>query len=404
MVSRSRGKLPKPCEAAGCPGTMTCFLGLFRGAPEQCRNPARIGLFPGKVRPRLSMAEQSKIRIGSRLVGPGEPSFIVAEVAQAHDGSLGTAHAYIDAAARTGVDAIKFQTHIAHAESSPEERFRVNTFPQDATRYAYWRRMEFSPEQWAGLASHARERGLVFLSTPFSFEAVDILERLDMPAWKIGSGDTANFPLIERVSATGRPVLLSSGMSPWSELDEAVARVRRHDAQLAVFQCTTAYPCPPEQTGLNVVAELRERYGVPVGLSDHSGTIYPAVAATTLGANLIEVHLVLSRECFGPDVTSSVTTAELASLVKGVRFVERSLRSPVSKDAVAADKARLRELFGRSLVLREELPAGHVLRTSDFAFRKPGTGIPARRLDEMVGRRLRRACAADAFLKEDDVE
>ena len=153
------------------------------------------------------------IYIDGKSIKEDGPCFIIAEIGQAHDGSLGSAHAYIDAVAEAGVDAVKFQTHIAHAESSKHEQFRVKGFPQDKTRYDYWKRMEFTPEQWSDLLSHAKEKGLIFLSTPFSIEAVELLENLNVPAFKIGSGDIDNIDLIESVIKTQKPILLSSGMS-----------------------------------------------------------------------------------------------------------------------------------------------------------------------------------------------
>ena len=329
---------------------------------------------------------------------------LIAEVAQAHDGSLGTAHAYIDAAARAGADAVKFQTHIAEAESTLREPWRVRFSLQDETRYDYWKRMEFTAEQWAGLKSHAEAKGLLFLSSVFSFEAADLMEKLGICAWKIGAGETPNLPLLERVASTGKPVLLSSGMSGWTELDEAVATVRRRGAPVAVMQCTTAYPCPPERLGLNVIGEIRERYGCPAGLSDHSGTIYAGLAAAALGAELIEVHITFSRECFGPDVPASVTTGELAELAKGVRFIETALASPVAKDAVAEELAAMKAVFGKSVVAGRDLEAGRVLCSEDLALKKPGGGIPPQRMKDLIGRRLRRAVAANEALTEDDLE
>jgi N-acetylneuraminate synthase len=328
---------------------------------------------------------------------------IIAEVGLAHDGSLGLAHAYVDEAARGGADAVKFQTHIAAAESTPAEPFRVKFSRQDATRYAYWQRMEFTEVQWRGLADHARERGLLFLSSPFSIEAVEMLRRVGMPMWKIASGEVGNRPLIEAVAATGAPVLLSSGMSPLSELDTAAARVRAAGAELGVMQCTTAYPCPPERIGLNVLGELRERYGCFVGLSDHSGTIYPGIAAATLGAELLEVHITMSRGMFGPDVPASVTIEELRQLVDGVRFVERMLASPIDKNAIAAEMAPLRAIFTKSIVAREPLPAGTVLSDRHLAAKKPGTGIPSERLPEVIGRTLVREVAEDELIREEDL-
>jgi N-acetylneuraminate synthase len=329
---------------------------------------------------------------------------VIAEVAQAHDGSLGTAHAYIDAVARAGADAVKFQTHIAAEESTAREPWRVKFSLQDATRYDYWKRMQFTVEQWAGLKRHAEERGLVFLSTPFSMAAVDLLERLGVEAWKVGSGEVTNLPMVERMSRAGKPVILSSGMSGWRDLDGAVEVMRRHGAPLAVLQCTTEYPTPPERVGLNVMNEIRQRYGCITGLSDHSGTIYPGLAAAALGAEILEVHVTFSRECFGPDVSASLTTAELKELVAGVRFIERALGSPVDKDWLATRMEGVRRTFGKSIVAARSLREGETLREQDLALKKPGDGIPPSRLPELIGRKLKRALVTDEVIREEDLE
>ena len=339
--------------------------------------------------------------IGGRIVGPGQPALIIGEVAQAHDGSLGMAHAYIDAIARAGADAVKFQTHIAAAESTRSEPWRVKFSHQDDTRYEYWQRMEFTPSQWSGLKSHADDAGLLFLSSPFSEQAVDLLEALAVPAWKTASGEVENHVLLQRMAATQKPMLLSSGMSSWQSLDEAVACILREGAPIAVMQCTTAYPCPPEQVGLNLLPDLRERYQCAVGLSDHSGTIYPALAATNLGVEVIEVHVTMSREMFGPDVSSSVTTAELRQLVDGVRFTERMLSSPCDKDQRARELADLRATFGKSIVLRQDLPAGTRLERPHVALKKPGSGLPPQAIQRVLGRRLTCAAVADQPLTDD---
>lgn len=328
--------------------------------------------------------------------------FIIAEVAQAHDGSLGLAHAYIDAIANTGADAVKFQTHIAAAESTPGEPWRVKFSPQDATRYDYWQRMEFTEEQWRGLKKHADDRGLKFLSSPFSIEAVELLTRVGVAAWKIASGEVSTVPMFERMVATGLPIFLSTGMSSLSEIDVAVERVKARGVPLIVLQCTSAYPCPPEKVGLNLIPFFRERYGCGVGLSDHSGTIYPGLAAATLGIEVLEIHVTLSREMFGPDVPASVTSAELCQLVDGIRFVEKMKTNPVDKDVIANEMAPLRNLFTKSVVARMDLPAGTVLQEKHLTTKKPGTGIPATRLSDLVGRTLRRSVETDQLLQESD--
>jgi N-acetylneuraminate synthase len=328
---------------------------------------------------------------------------VVAEIAQAHDGSLGTAHAYIDAAADAGADAVKFQTHLAAAESTPSEPWRVAFSRQDASRYDYWRRMEFPETAWGELFSHAKERGLEFLSSPFSLEAVELLQRTGIDTWKIASGEVGNVALIEAVIADGRPIIVSSGMSDLGELDATVARVLGAGRDLTVLQCTSAYPTPPEQLGLNMLAVLRQRYEVAVGLSDHSGTIHAGLAATALGASLLEVHVTFSRAAFGPDVPASLTVEELTQLTEGVRFITTALANPVDKDATAATMGGLRALFTRSVVARHALPAGHVLTEADLVPKKPGTGIPAEQLGTLVGRRLARPVEPDQLLALEDL-
>jgi N,N'-diacetyllegionaminate synthase len=325
---------------------------------------------------------------------------IVAEVAQAHDGSLGMAHAFIDAVARAGADAVKFQTHLAAAESSPAEPWRIKFSYQDATRFDYWKRMEFTEPQWMGLREHANEKGLKFLSSPFSIEAAELLKRVGVAAWKIASGEFNNTQMLDCILETRLPILLSTGMSRISEIEAAAARIRPMAAALTLMQCTSEYPCPPEKIGLNLLQAFRRRFGCGVGLSDHSG----AMAAATIGIEALEVHVTLSREMFGPDVKASITTGELRQLSDGVRFIERMRMSPVVKDEMAAEMAPLRSMFSKSVTARHALRAGATLTSADLALRKPGTGIPADQLSALVGRRLRRDLASGEFLQYSDVE
>lgn len=313
---------------------------------------------------------------------------VIAEIAQSHDGSLGLAHAFIDAAASAGADGIKFQTHIAAAESTIHEPWRVKFSRQDATRFDYWRRMEFTEPQWRGLREHARERGLLFTSSPFSVEAVELLARIGVDFWKVASGEASSFDLFDAMRVTPRPIASSTGMSTWAECSSIVQRLRSIGTAYALMQCTSEYPCGPESIGLNVMQEMKQRYGCPVGLSDHSGTIWPSLAAAMLGAEIIEVHLALDRSMFGPDVPASVTTTELRTLIEGIRFGELMRAHPVNKDAKARALQGTRAIFGKSIMLREPLPKGTVLRTEHLVTRKPGTGIPASERLSVIGRTL----------------
>jgi N,N'-diacetyllegionaminate synthase len=328
---------------------------------------------------------------------------VIAEVAQGHDGSLGLAHSFVDLAAEAGVDAIKFQTHIAAAESSPDEPWRIKFSYEDATRYDYWQRMEFTEAQWQGLREHCEANGLGFISSAFSVEAVELLRRVGVSAWKISSGESLSFELLRHLCQDGLPILVSTGMSTYAEVEAIVTACRDAGAEPVLLQCTSMYPTPPERLGLNVLGELQARFGGSVGLSDHSGTIYPGLAAVGLGAVVLEVHLTFSRSMFGPDSPVSLEPAELRTLVDGVRFLERARSAPVDKDGVAHELADMRSLFGKSLVSAGALPAGTVLTDEHLTARKPATGIPASERASIVGRTLRTAVEAGHVLDRGDL-
>lgn len=315
--------------------------------------------------------------------------YVIAEISQNHDGSLGQAHAFIDAVATTGADAIKFQTHIAAEESTMSEPFRVKFSYEDATRYDYWKRMEWTKEQWRELVEHANRVGLDFLSSAFSFKAFEWLEEIGCPAWKLGSGEVFNDALLRRMIKTGKPMLISSGMSTFDDIEKQVELINQNGNDCAIFQCTTAYPCPPEQTGLNVIGDLKTRFpDCVVGMSDHSGTIYPSLAAVALGARMIEVHVTMSPYMFGPDVASSVTIEELTQMVKGIRMTEIMLSSKVDKNVLNDDLCRLKQIFTKSVYVKHACKAGAILTEEDIALKKPAEGIESVDYENVIGREL----------------
>jgi N-acetylneuraminate synthase len=330
-------------------------------------------------------------------------SFIIAEIAQAHDGSLGAAHAYIDALSKTGVDAIKFQTHIAEAESSIYEPFRVQFSNQDKTRFDYWKRMEFTLEQWKALKQHCDEVGLEFMSSPFSNAAVDLLEEVGVKRYKIGSGEMTNFLLFEKIAQTKKPVILSSGMSSYDELDNAVAFLKSKNVKFSILQCTTSYPTFPEQYGFNVIKEIKERYKVPVGFSDHSAQIETCIAAVALGAEIIEFHAVFNKEQFGPDVSSSLTIDEIKWLVSSIKNTEKALKNSVKKDDNSTFK-ELKIIFEKSLAVNKDLKKGHIIKFSDLEAKKPAQkGISATNFNEVLGKSIIRDMLKWEFLTQQDI-
>ncbi|PIE49103.1 MAG: hypothetical protein CSA39_04345 [Flavobacteriales bacterium] len=347
--------------------------------------------------------DKLRIKLHNTYVGEDYPTYLIAEIGQAHDGSLGILHSYIDAIAETGVDAIKFQTHIAAAESSKHEPFRVNFSYEDKTRFDYWKRMEFTKEQWKEIKSHCDDVGLEFMSSPFSNAAVDLLEEIGVKRYKVGSGEVNNFLLLEKIVRTKKPIIISSGMSSYEELDKTVEFLKRNNADISILQCTTSYPTQPEQYGLNVIGELKERYNVPVGFSDHSAKMETCIAAATLGAEILEFHTTFSRGIFGPDAKSSLTIDELKKMVIAIRNIKKALEHPIDKNDNSKFEA-LKNIFEKSLSVNKDLPAGAIIKFDDLEAKKPkGYGILASQFNEVIGKKLKRNLKTWEFLNEKDL-
>lgn len=324
--------------------------------------------------------------------------YVIAEIGSVHDGSFGNACRLLEAAADCGADAVKFQTHIAEAETllnAPSPSY----FSAEP-RAAYFRRTGFSLDQWGRLAELARKRNVDFLSSPFSLEAVDLLEQVGISAYKIPSGEVSNLPLMEYIARMGRPVLLSSGMSNWQELDAAVA-VLRSSCALTLLQCTSIYPCPPEQVGLNVMVKMRERYDVPVGFSDHTLGFAAAIAAVALGATVVEKHFTFSKLMYGSDAKHSMEPDQFKLLCDELKFAGRMMTSQVEKDDLSS-VSEMKRIFEKSIVAAADLAEGIEIQQHHFAFKKPGDGIPAARYREFIGRRLARSLPRDHKFGEED--
>lgn len=331
-------------------------------------------------------------------------TFIIAEIAQAHDGSLGTVHAYIDAVAKTGVDAIKFQTHIAEAESSIHEPFRVKFSKQDQTRFEYWKRMEFTLEQWQEIKAHCDDVGLEFMSSPFSNAAVDLLEKVGVKRYKVGSGEVNNFLLLEKIAQTGKPVIISSGMSSFQELDATVSFLKSRNVEFSILECTTSYPTNAKQFGLNVISEFKERYKVPIGFSDHSSSIEACIAATALGAKILEFHVVFNKDMFGPDAKSSLTLEETTQLVKAVRNINTAQNNPIDKSRNDQFE-ELKHIFEKSLSVNKNCPEGHIITFADLEAKKPkGFGIDASEYESIIGKALKHSLKQWDFLNLKDLK
>jgi N,N'-diacetyllegionaminate synthase len=330
--------------------------------------------------------------------------YYIAEIGQAHEGSLGILYSYIDALVATGVHAVKFQLHIAAAESSKHEPFRVKFSYEDETRFDYWERMEFTLEQWKAIKQHCDGVGLDFICSPFSNLAVDWLEEIGVKYYKIGSGEVTNLLLLEKIAQTGKPIILSSGMSSYLELDATVAFLREKSVIFSILQCTTSYPTQPEQYGFNVIEELKSRYQVAVGFSDHSARVATNIAAVAFGAEILEFHVVFDRRLFGPDAKSSLTIDEIKQLVTDCNMVYLAKQHPIDKHDNAAF-TDLKSIFEKSLAVNKDLSKGHILSLDDLEAKKPkGYGIDAYKFQEVLGMQLNKNLNKWTFLNLEDLE
>ena len=331
-------------------------------------------------------------------------TFIIAEIGQAHDGSLGMLYSLLEAAIYAGVDAVKFQIHIAKAESSKLEPFRVNFSYQDTSRYDYWKRMEFSELDWKGIKKKCDELNVEFLATPFSLAAVDLLEKLNVKRYKIGSGDASNLLLLEKIAKTNKEVIISSGLGTLKELDKSVAFLKEKKIPFTIMQCTTKYPTNSDEIGLEWLNILREKFDCPVGFSDHSGKIFPSLGAVTLGAEVIEAHITFDKKMFGPDSKASLDVGDFKKMVDGIRFLEIARGKGLDKNS-NNNKDELRRIFGRAIGVNKDLLTGHIITFEDLEIKKPSNaGISVNNYKKIIGMRLVNNKNAWEFLNYEDLK
>jgi N-acetylneuraminate synthase len=344
------------------------------------------------------MTTLESIRIGDREIGRGHPCFVIAEAGINHNGDEQLAADLVAAAADAGADAIKFQTHFPEHEmlkGGATAAYVGESLFDLLTRTALTR------DAHARLQKLARDKGIIFLSTPFSREAADFLETLDVPAFKTGSGELTHLPMQRHIARKGKPMIVSTGMATSEEIDRTVQAVRAEGASIALMHCTSTYPTPYEHVQLGNIPALQQKYGVPVGLSDHTLGPYMAFAAAALGANLFEKHFTTSRSLPGPDQEGSMEPHELRAVIEGIRAIEQAGGS-VKK--IQPGEQDVRNMAHHSVVTIRDVAAGATIGPTDVWAKRPGTGIPARQLEEVVGRVAKRAIAKDSLVSWDDLK
>ncbi len=339
------------------------------------------------------------VAIGNLRVGPSSPCLVIAEAGVNHNGKLDMALQLVDAAAEAGADVVKFQTFKSEeviSPAAPKAEYQVRTTGASETQLEMVKKLELPPDAFAVIQRRCRERGILFLSTPFDRSSADLLESLGVVAFKLGSGELTNLPFLRYVAGKGRPLILSTGMSNLEEVATAVQSVyETGNRELILLHCVSNYPADAASVNLRAMKTLEERFGVPTGYSDHTEGIAVPLAAAALGACLVEKHFTLDRNLPGPDHRASLEPAELAAMVRGIRTVEAALGNGIKR--AAPEEFSTAAVARRSLTAACDLRAGTRLTEEMIAIRRPGTGLPPSALPQLVGRSLRQDVAAGAL-------
>jgi len=344
----------------------------------------------------------STLHIAGRKIGAPYPCFIIAEAGVNHNGDPELAHRLLEVAAEAGVDAIKFQTFspekLASAQA-PKAEYQLATTSSGESQLDMLRRLTLHSDQYPKLMDEARDRGLLFLSTPFDESSADFLESLGLPTFKIPSGEITNFPLLAHVARKGKPMLISTGMCTLAEVREALRVVADNgDPPIALFHCVSCYPALPADCNLRAMDSLAAEFHVPVGWSDHTLGTAISIAAVARGAALVEKHFTLDRTLPGPDHRMSLEPAELMAMVQDLRATEQALGDGVKRPSNA--EMGVAAVARKSLHFARNLPAGSVLGADDVVARRPGAGISPSRLSYVIGRKLAMPVCAGELVRD----
>lgn len=343
------------------------------------------------------------MKIGGRTIGSGSPCFLIAEAGVNHNGNLGMALQLVDVAVTAGVDAVKFQTFSAArvvVRNAPKARYQKEATGSDQSQFEMLRKLELSLKAHRKIKTYCQKRGILFLSTPFDEESSDLLEDLDVPAFKIPSGEITNLPFLAHVARKGKPLVVSTGMSTMGEVESAVAAIRlAGNLKIALLHCVSAYPAQAADANLSAMQTMAKAFGVPIGYSDHTLGTDVALAAVALGAQILEKHFTLDRSLPGPDHRASLEPDELRMLVRGIRTVESAIghgrKEPMPAEADVAEVSR------KSIVAAHDIPAGALVTRDLLMMKSPGTGWPSSMLGQVVGRVTTKNIPADTLLTEE---
>ncbi len=343
-----------------------------------------------------------EITIDHQKIGPGHPCYIIAEIGINHNGSVQIAKQLIDVAISAGVNAVKFQKrNLEHIYT--EEMLDNPNLGEQSFQYMIplLREFELTEEDFHFLKKYCDRKNITFLCTPFDKKSVDFLEKIKIPAYKIGSCDLTNFDLLEKVAKTKKPILISTGMAYLEEIEKTVSFLKKKKAEFALLHCTSTYPAPWDKLNLRFMETLRQKFDVPVGYSGHELGISMSIVATALGANIVERHLTLDRSMKGPDHAASLEPQDFKRLVRDIRYTEQALGD--GKKYMSRGEILNREVLGKSLVAAQEIKKGEIINKKMIAVKSPGKGLSPQLLEELLGKEAKRDLKKDSLFLESDI-
>ena len=348
---------------------------------------------------------QREIKIEDRLVGAGEPCFIIAEAGVNHNGDINLAKKLVDVAKDAGVDAVKFQTFKSEGvviEECEIADYARENMGKNIKQIDMIKKLELKYEDFVELKRYCDKKGIMFLSTPHSYDAIDFLEPL-VPIYKIGSGDLTNLPFLQKIAKKGKPIILSTGMSNLGEIEEAVGIIKKtgYD-KITLLQCTTNYPTKMEEINLSVMETLKHAFKLPIGFSDHSLGINAAIGAVALGACIIEKHFTLDKNLPGPDHKASLEPDDLKAMVNNIRDVEKALGNGIKKPTKEEDE--IKKVARKSIVAKTDIPEGTIITKDMLEIKRPGIGIKPKYYWEILGGKTKRTLKKGELIRFNDLE
>jgi N,N'-diacetyllegionaminate synthase len=346
------------------------------------------------------------VKIGNRLVGDGEPVFVVAEAGVNHNGELGLAKKLVDVAKDAKADAVKFQAFKAEnvaVKDAEKAAYQKQTTGSDESQYEMIKKLELTKKDLRELADYAKRKGLMFLASPFGKESVDLLDEIDVPAFKVASGEITNFPFLRYVAKKKKPVILSTGMATLGEINEAIDVIRNQDVtDIVLLHCVTSYPANARDVNLRAMLTLKCAFNLPVGFSDHTLGVMVPVAAVALGAAMIEKHFTLNRNLSGPDHKASLEPHELKEMVDAIRSIEEALGNGEKKPTY--DEEEIKRIVRRSIVANMDIPKGAVITEDMLDVKRPGTGIGPKHFEKIIGKKAKLNIKKDTLIVWDVIE